>query len=232
MPRPYGPAPKRPSNQRLAWIIAGVLGISAAIAGTALALAATNHHHRASPTTGTSSYEGPTAPTSTQETFPTQTASETAASTDTAETHPPSTAAPSPYAGNAVVSVAPAAARNPLAPTVVRMLTRYFEDINNRNFDDYRLLFAQQLRANLDPQQLAIGYRSTTASNAQLMTVTVASDGRPAATATFTSQQDAADGPNGETCTHWTVMFYLQPEGNRTVFGPHPSGYQAEHAAC
>jgi len=112
------------------------------------------------------------------------------------------------------------------------MLTRYFNDINNRDFDDYRLLFAQQLRSSLDPQQLAIGYRSTTDTEAKLTNLAVAPDGRPAATVTFTSHQNAADGPDAETCTDWIIRFYLQTEGNTTVFGQHPPGYQAQHSAC
>jgi hypothetical protein len=115
---------------------------------------------------------------------------------------------------------------------VVDLLTRYFSDINSRNFDDYRLLFAQQTRHNLDPQQLAIGYRSTKDTAARLITVATAPDGRAAATVTFTSQQDAADGPDGETCTLWTVDFYIQTENNTEVFGPHPAGYQSQHTPC
>jgi hypothetical protein len=209
------------------------VGVAAAIAGTALALAATNDHHRTSNATPPSALESsPTPAASTQETLPTEITSDTTIPTGTIETQPPSTATPSPYAGNSVVSVAPTAATNPLAPTVVRMLTRYFNDINNRDFDDYRLLFAQQLRASLNPQQLAIGYRSTTDSSAKLATLAVAPDGRPAATVTFISQQNAADGPDGETCTNWTLMFYVQTEGNTTVFGPRPPGYSAQHTAC
>jgi hypothetical protein len=135
-------------------------------------------------------------------------------------------------AGNSVVSVAPGTVSNPLTPSVVHLLTRYFEDINDRNFVDYRLLFAEQLRANLDAGQLAAGYRSTVDSNAEITALTAAADGRQAATVTFTSRQDAADGPDGETCTHWTDVFYIQTEGNTSVFGPHPDGYQPTHSAC
>jgi hypothetical protein len=208
------------------------VGVAAAIAGTALALAATNDRHPTSNATAPSAPGNTPAPAaSTQDTLPTDIASDTTVPTSTIET-PPSTTTPSPYAGNSVVSVAPAAANNPAAPTVVQMLTRYFNDINNRDFNDYRLLFAQELRASLDPQQLASGYRSTTDSSAQLTTLAVTPDGRPAATVTFTSQQNAADGPDGETCTNWTLTFYLQTEGNTTVFGPHPPGYKAQHSAC
>jgi hypothetical protein len=208
------------------------VGVAAAIAGTALALAATNDRHRTSNATTPSAPGNGPAPAASTQALPTDIASDTTVPTGTIETPPPSTTTPSPYAGNSVVTVAPAAANNPVAPTVVRMLTRYFNDINNRDFDDYRLLFAQELHPSLDPQQLAIGYRSTTDSGAKLASVAVAPDGRPAATVTFTSQQNAADGPDGETCTNWTLTFYLQTEGNATVFGPRPPGYSAQHSAC
>jgi hypothetical protein len=232
-PQPSAPSPKNPPNHKTAWIIAAAVGVAAAIAGTALALAATNDRHRTSNATAPSAPGNSPAPAaSTQDTLPTDIASDTTVPTTTIETPPPSTTTPSPYAGNSVVTVAPAAANNPAAPTLVEMLTRYFNDINTRDFDDYRLLFAHGLRPSLDPQQLAIGYRSTIDSDAKLASVAVAPDGRPAATVTFTSQQNAADGPDGETCTNWTLTFYLQAEGNTTVFGPHPAGYEAQHSAC
>jgi len=119
-----------------------------------------------------------------------------------------------------------------LAPTAVRLLTRYFNDINNRNFDDYRLLFVQEIRVKLDPATLASGYRSTADSGARLINLAAVPGGRATATVTFTSRQNAIDGPDGETCTEWTVMFFLQTENGAYVFGKPPADYHAQHKAC
>ena len=109
------------------------------------------------------------------------------------------------------------------------MLTRYFTDINQRTFNDYSSLFTPAKRTHLDPG----GYRSTKVSSAQLLALDTASDGRPAATVTFTSTQNPEDGPDGETCTHWTVIFFPEAQGDGTyLFGLEPTNYRALYTAC
>jgi tetratricopeptide (TPR) repeat protein len=62
---------------------------------------------------------------------------------------------PPPYNGNSVVSVAPAAGSDPRAPTVVGLLTRYFTDINDRNFADYsRYIRPSSVRRSIQPMWL------------------------------------------------------------------------------
>ncbi len=112
------------------------------------------------------------------------------------------------------------------------LLTRYITDINERNFADYFTLYTPKVRAALDPAQVAAGYRSTEVSGGRLTELSTTGDGRPAATVTFTSTQDAADGPDGQTCTHWKVDFFLEDVGAAYLFGSPPSNYQAEHVAC
>jgi len=207
------------------WIVVAILATCTA-AGTAVAVAAVaSGHHSASANAASSSNPEASTPSS-QGILRTETAPPTEVATS-----PTSTAAP-PYAGNSVVSVAPAAGHHPLAPTAVGLLTRYFNDIDNRTFDDYIFLFSQDMRAELDPATLADGYRSTSDSGGRVTELGVVADGRTAATVTFTSHQDAADGPDGETCTNWTVKFFLQRESGGYVFGPHPSDYHALHVPC
>jgi len=165
--------------------------------------------------------------TNTDETTPNITTNET---TPQIVTTAPTT--PAPYGGNSVVSVAPAAGSDPRAPTVVTLLTRYFTDINQRNFGDYFTLYAPDVRAELDQAQIEAGYGSTQVSSGRLTAIRTAADGRPVATVTFTSTQDAADGPDGQTCTHWTVNFFLENAGRAYLFGSPPSNYQTEHVAC
>jgi hypothetical protein len=165
----------------------------------------------------------PTEIASTEPTYPTETESPT----------PERSATPPIYEGNSVVSVAPAAGRDPTAPDVVKLLTRYFTDINDRDFADYPSLFVDEISAKFSRAQLERGYRSTVDSNARLASLTTGADGRPAATVTFISRQDAADGPDGQTCTRWRVTFFLESAFNGSyVFGRPSATYRARHSAC
>jgi hypothetical protein len=225
-------APPRASRRRLAAMLsAAVVLVAAVVVGL---LVAFRH-------TGSTSTGGAQPPLTTLAIPTSQTPSET----NTDETTPDTTSndttprivttaprTPTPYSGNSVVSVAPAAASDPRAPTVVTLLTRYFTDINQRNFGDYFALYAPDVRAALDQAQIVAGYGSTEVSGGRLTDISTAADGRPVATVTFTSTQDAADGPDGQTCTHWTVGFFLENAGRAYLFGSPPSNYQTEHVAC
>lgn len=195
------------------------------IAGVAVGLVVAFRH-----TTSTSTIAGPL-PTSQLALTP-EVTSEADTGVATSPTFTKVSTVPPPYNGNSVVSVAPAAGSDPRAPTVVALLTRYITDINERNFADYFTLYTPKVRAALDPAQVAAGYRSTEVSGGRLTELSTTGDGRPAATVTFTSTQDAADGPDGQTCTHWKVDFFLEDVGAAYLFGSPPSNYQAEHVAC
>ena len=136
------------------------------------------------------------------------------------------------YAGNQVVAVAVTAAQDRRTPAVVDLLTRYFVSINERDFTTYRALFAADVRDDLDVDQLAEGYRSTYDSNVQLLALTDMPDGRVAARVRFMSSQDAADGPEGLTCTTWDIGLFLQSEQERMVIGAPPEDYRATYRAC
>ena len=204
-----------------------MFGVAAiVIAGVIVGLVVAFRH-----TTSTSTIAGPL-PTSQVASTP-QVTSDTDTSVATSPTFTRPSTVPPPYNGNSVVSVAPGAGSDPTAPTVVALLTRYFTDISERNFADYFTLYTTEVRAALDQAQVAAGYRSTEVSAGRLTHLSTTGDGRLAATVTFTSMQDAADGPDGQTCTHWKVDFFLENVGAATyLFGAPPSNYQAEHVAC
>ena len=141
-------------------------------------------------------------------------------------------AVPSPADGT-VISVAPAAASDPRVPAIVALLTRRYTDINERNFDDYWKMYTAEYSATLgDPAKVAEGYRSTMIKNIHLTQLSTLGDGRPAAMVTFTSKQDAADGPDGQTCTNWTVGFFLKNVGGSYLIDKPPSTYNAKYDAC
>jgi hypothetical protein len=137
-----------------------------------------------------------------------------------------------PSVGNDVVSVSAQAAAHPLTPTVVDVVTRYVQSINDKDFVTYQSLFTAGMRAKLDTASLARGYRSTQDSEVQLVQVGESGDGRTAASIRFVSTQDAADGPDGQTCTVWAVVLFLQPEAGRLVIGAPPADYRGQYRTC
>jgi len=219
---PQRPATSPSGRRRAGWVPGLAIGATAILAAAVVGFLVTRHHPppRASQAgaTATSSPTG-LAPTRTTTTAP-------------PSTEAPTPTTPAPYQGNSVVSVGPAAAQHPLARTVVALLTRYFDDINNRDFGDYILLYDQQTRDKFDVAHIAAGYRSSEDSEGRLVGLGTAADGRTQASVTFTSTQNADDGPDHETCTHWILAFFLQAEGSNYVFGPPPTDYHAQHAVC
>lgn len=152
---------------------------------------------------------------------------------------PPRTTRPAPTSskppsnpGNDLVAVSPVLAQHSLAPLVVEVATAYFLSINTRDFVTYRSLFTSEIQADLDLDQLAEGFRSTYDHDILLVDIEETADGRVAAWVDFTSNQDAADGPDGQTCTNWHIALFLQAEAGRAVIGAPPPEYRADYWAC
>jgi hypothetical protein len=113
------------------------------------------------------------------------------------------------------------------------LLVRHFTDIKERNFGDYFKLYTPKYRATLgDPAKVAEGYRSTEISDVRLTKLSTSGDGRPAATVTFTSKQDAIDGPDEQTCTRWTKGFFLRNVGGKYLIDFPPTTYNIKYVAC
>jgi len=142
---------------------------------------------------------------------------------------------PSPVA-DTVIAVAPALEANPRTPAIVAQLRRRYTDINNRNFDDYWKMYtpdyAKTLGYPAKAPEVARGYRSTVVSNIHLTQLITQRDGRLAATVTFTSNQDAADGPDNQTCTKWTVGFSFKTVSGVYLIDTPPSNYNANYDPC
>jgi hypothetical protein len=139
---------------------------------------------------------------------------------------------PSPDDGT-FISVAPAAGSDPRASAVVALLRRHFTDIKEGNFTDYFSLYTPKYRATLgDPAKVAEGYRSTVISDIRLTQLSTLGDGRPAAIVTFTSKQDAADGPDGQTCTRWTKGYFLSTVERKYLIDFPPTTYNTKYVAC
>jgi hypothetical protein len=143
---------------------------------------------------------------------------------------PPTTTAPPPDLGNATVSVAPEVAANATARAVVALLTDYFTAINERDYAAYQQLHARAVRAKLTRAEFVKGYRTTNNSQVLLRGLGTAEDGRLLATVDFVSTQDAADGPDNQTCTQWTVGKFLEKEGTKLRIGKALSGHSSSTA--
>ena len=138
-----------------------------------------------------------------------------------------------PTVGNDVVAVAAPVAADPRAPGVVELLTTYFQSINARDFVTYRSLYTPDLQSSMNLDDLAVGYRSTQDSGVELVSLEDQPDGRLAARVDFVSTQDAADGPEGLTCTHWNIALFLQADATgRWWTGRVPPGYHAAFQGC
>ena len=139
-------------------------------------------------------------------------------------------ASSSPASPAALVSLAPAAALYPGAAAIEAVISQYFQAINGRDYAEY--LTTQSPGNALTAQQFQTGFRSTTDSNALITSIASAPDGRPAADMTFTSQQQAQDGPDGQTCTDWQVTLFFDGTAGTWTIGAPAAGYRASYQAC
>jgi hypothetical protein len=149
----------------------------------------------------------------------------------TVSTEPTESVTPSePVLGNDVVAVAPEAAQNPAAADVVQLLTAYFTAINNHDYDGHQAQLTRAARTNMSRQEFEKGYRSTVDSEITLVSLSTATDGRLLAQVSFVSRQDAADGPDGQTCTRWTLGKFLEGQGTGLRIGKALSGHSSREA--
>jgi hypothetical protein len=214
------PAPPGPGRRgRTAIVVTAVVVIIAAVGG---ALAFELRAHRAHPQAGPATAASPGA-SQAQRAQPSPANSPPAGATSPPPSHSP---------GNAIVAVAPAAARNPSAPRVVNLLTKYFTAINSHDYPAYLRLLDPQMQRIETAQRFSEGFRSTTDSGATLTGLSTAPDGRLAAVVRFTSHQSPADSPDRTACTHWTITLYLTSSGGGYLIGMPPTGYQALHQTC
>lgn len=148
--------------------------------------------------------------------------------TSSAPASPPPSAS---SAGAGTVRIGPLAAQHPAAGKVAAFLSRYFAAIKNRNYAAYAALFAGNALPNTTARQFRNGYRSTTDSDAELVSLSSGSAGLAAAV-TFRSHQDPAASATHTSCTLWGVTFYLQQVGSSYLIGSPPAGYHASYKPC
>ena len=144
---------------------------------------------------------------------------------------PPSTGnSPPPRQSAVPVSFAPPAALYPDAALIQPVIAAYFGAINSRDYAGY--LATQDAGSALTAQQFQTGFRSTKDSNVLVTSIAIAPDGRPAADVTFTSRQQRADGPGGQSCTNWHLTMFFDDRAGTYTLGMPPAGYHASYQAC
>ena len=128
------------------------------------------------------------------------------------------------------MAVSPSAAANQSAPQVQALVERYFSAINSHDYAAYNSIHdakSQMARSTFDS-----GYATTTDSAEELTAISDAGGGELAATVAFISHQDPADSITKTSCTKWTIMLYLLPQGGSYLITSTPPGYHAAFAGC
>jgi hypothetical protein len=225
-PRPPGGGPpggKRSSGGRRAGFIIVVLLVMLAAGGGAYALVSRSNHNNTAQ---------PPAPTVTATSTGTASASAqpSASATPSAGASTSAAASASPSAG--LVSLAPGVASNPAAPAVEKTLTNYFQGINTHNYAEYSSALDAQEQAGEPASAFRSGYKSTTDSGMQLISLESTGNGGLAAAVTFTSHQAPGTGIDGSSCNNWHLTLYLVQQGNGYLQGAAPSGYKPTYTDC
>jgi hypothetical protein len=136
----------------------------------------------------------------------------------------------SPPAPPGLVSLAPAAALYPGASAIEGVINRYFQAINGRDYAAYQA--TQSPGYAMTASQFQTGFESTRDSDVLITGISSGPDGRPAVNVTFTSRQQPNDGPEGESCTNWRVMMFLDGSAGAYTIGAPLNGYKAAYQAC
>jgi hypothetical protein len=213
-------------------VVLGII-VANAMTGNALASRGSKDDHDSISGGGTGYGSQPTSdPYTEAPTYPTEEVpTETWSPPPTEDETTPPTLTPEPTLGNDLVSVSADAAEDPAAPTVVELLTTYFRAINDHDYLAFQALQTSAGQALLTSSEFATGFRSTVNSEVNLLSLTPTSDGRLLAKVTFTSNQNAIDGPQHQTCTKWTVGKYLKDDPPLLI-DKAPKGYKSTHQAC
>jgi hypothetical protein len=145
-------------------------------------------------------------------------------STSEATSNPP----PPPTLSPGGINIA-AVARNPYEHAVVAMFDTYFDGVNTHNPTEATSVYdpAGVVNPN-DPAQVErFGEQTSTSIDDQIVVHSISANantsGNLLASVTFRSRQAASLGPDGETCTNWSLIYDLSPaNGTYLIFGTIP----------
>ena len=128
-----------------------------------------------------------------------------------------------------LVSLAPATALLPRRDAIEGVINRYFQAINGRDYAAYQA--TQSPGYAMTASQFQTGFESTGIR-------TCSSPGSAAGRTGAGRQRDLYhrqqpnDGPEGESCTNWRVMMFLDGSAGAYTIGAPLNGYKAAYQAC
>lgn len=133
---------------------------------------------------------------------------------------------------NGVVVLSESATLDPDAAPVLSVVSQYFQAINTDDFDLYYNLHTADAQAGIDAGTFETGFESTRDADAEVTEIGFQPDGERTAEVTFTSTQDAVDGPDGDTCDQWDIVLFLEADGDDFLIGSPPASYHASFQPC
>lgn len=110
-------------------------------------------------------------------------------------------------------------------------LSRYFDAVNNHDYDTAWRQFTPQEQARLGSEQQYIqGEATTHVSNTMLGGIVSQSPGVDSVTLSFTSTQSPANSPDGQPCDNWSLVYTVVLTGGTWLIdravGENGSGYR------
>ncbi len=213
---PFAPPPS-PRRGGSGILIGLVIVLVLAVGGGAFALvSALTKNKTAAPPSGQPTSAAPSSPA--------------ASATGSASASASASATGSPTAGTSTVALSSPAAANPAAPQVQALVEHYFAAINSHDYAAYNSI--HDAKSQMAQSTFDSGYATTSDSAEQVTAISDAGGGELAATVAFISHQDPAKSINNSSCTRWTIMLYLIPQGSGYLITSTPPGYHAAYAAC
>jgi hypothetical protein len=103
-------------------------------------------------------------------------------------------------------------ANNPSVDAVALTFETYFGGINSQNFPLAYSAYSSQYQGRVDEGQFAAQDDTSSDTGAVITAITAGGLGSTVVDVSFTSNQNAANGPvPGESCTDWTLAYTLVP---------------------
>jgi hypothetical protein len=124
---------------------------------------------------------------------------------------------------------------SPEAAAIGQTLTRYFQAINDGEYDEAWAQYSERLRARVPRDRFAEGVRSSYDVDVTVHTVDLASGGAATAFVTFTSFQRpefAPEGRAGEQCTDWSLDYAVVLERGRWMIDGSAAHEGTKSAPC
>jgi hypothetical protein len=108
----------------------------------------------------------------------------------------------------------------------------YFQDINTGDYPAAYALLDANAQAQTSLQQFTDGASTSYDFNFTLGTITTQPDGTDEVPLSFTSVQDAAYGPNGDTCDNWTLDYTMINNGGTWLIDSAAGQGGSTHTTC